>query len=143
MSVHQNNDADLKRIRQEERDRQVERVFHRILHFIERAIAVVTIVVLAVALAMEIFQMITVEGYLTDISNYLHSVLTVVVGLEFVRMLIDTTPASILEVLSVAITRHVILSHENPWSNLASIVCIAGLFAIRRFLIPRSNKKEA
>ena len=61
---------------------------------------------------------------------------------EFVRMLIDTTPANILEVLTVAITRHVILTHDNPWANVASIACIAGLFAIRRFLIRRSELKE-
>ena len=77
-----------------------------------------------------------------DLSSYLHDVLTIVVGLEFVRMLIDTTPASILEVLTVAITRHVILSHDDPWSNVACVACIAGLFAIRRFLVRRSELKE-
>ena len=70
------------------------------------------------------------------------ALLTIVVGLEFVRMLIDTTPANILEVLTVAITRHVVLSHENAWSNVASIACIAALFAVRRFLIRRSELKE-
>jgi len=64
------------------------------------------------------------------------------VGLEFARMLIDTTPASILEVLTVAITRQVILSHDNYWSTVACVACIAGLFAIRRFLIRRSELKE-
>ena len=49
---------------------------------------------------------------------------------------------NILEVLTVAITRHVVLSHDDPWSNLACIACIGGLFAIRRFLIPRSELKE-
>ena len=72
----------------------------------------------------------------------LHNLLAIVVGLEFVRMLIDTTPASILEVLTVAITRHVVLSNDSPWSILAYIACIAGLFAIRRFLIRRSELKE-
>ncbi len=128
--------------RQEKHDHRVEHVFRRILHFIERVIAAVTLIVLVVALALELIQMVTVEGYFTDISFYLQNVLTIVVGLEFVRMLIDTTPASILEVLTVAITRHVILSHDDPWSNLACVACIAGLFAIRRFLVRRSELKE-
>ena len=126
----------------EKHDHRIEHIFRRILHFIERAIAAVTIIVLIAALAVELYQMITVTGYLADISTYLHNVLTIVVGLEFVRMLIDTTPASILEVLTVAITRHVILSHDDPWSNVACIACIAGLFAIRRFLVRRSELKE-
>ena len=128
--------------KQEKRDHKVNHVYRRILHIIERVIATVTLVVLLVALGLEIYNMFTTAGYMTDISHYLQNVLTIVVGLEFVRMLIDTTPASILEVLTVAITRHVILSHDDPWSNLVSIASIAGLFAIRRFLIRRSELKE-
>ena len=56
-------------------------------------------------------------------------------------MLIDMTPANTIEVLIVAIARQVILTHDNPWSNVASVLCIAGLFATRRFLIPRSAMK--
>ena len=128
--------------KQEKRDHRLEHVFRRILHWIERLIAAITIIVLLAALGVELFRMFTTSGYLGDISTYLHHVLTIVVGLEFVRMLIDTTPASILEVLTVAITRHVILSHDDPWSNVACVACIAGLFAIRRFLIRRSELKE-
>ena len=127
--------------KQERRDHRVEHVFRRILHVIERCIAAATLIVLIVALCLELYQQF-ISGNLTNVDSYLHNVLTIVVGLEFVRMLIDTTPASILEVLTVAITRHVILSHDDPWSNLACVACIAGLFAIRRFLIRRSELKE-
>ena len=129
-------------VKQQKRDHRVEHVYRRILHVIERIIATVTILVLIAALVIEIHQMFVVEGYLADMNQYLHNILTIVVGLEFARMLIDTTPASILEVLTVAITRHVILSHDNYWSNVACVACIAGLFAIRRFLIPRAELKE-
>ena len=54
-------------------------------------------------------------------------------------MLIDMTPANTLEVLIVAIARQVIISHDNPWSNVASVLCIAGLFAVRRFLIRKAQ----
>ena len=126
----------------ERHDHRVEHVFRRILHFLERTSAAITILVMVAAMALEMYDMFTVDGYLSDINTYLHHVLTIVVGLEFVRMLIDTTPASILEVLTVAITRHVILSHDDPWSNLACVACIAGLFAIRRFLVRRHELKE-
>ena len=124
------------------RDSVVEHVFRRALHFLERVIAVITIVALLTALGLEIYEMFTTAGYFNDTHNMLHNLLTIVVGLEFVRMLIDTTPANILEVLTVAITRHVVLTHEDPLSNLASVACIAGLFAIRRYLIRRSELKE-
>ena len=125
------------------RDRTTEHIFRRILHVLERCIATITLLALLGALGVEIGHMITTGSeYFTDVNHMLHNLLTIVVGLEFVRMLIDTTPANILEVLTVAITRHVILSHDDPWSNLACIACIAGLFAIRRFLIRRSELKE-
>ena len=113
------------------------------LHIIERFIAVVTVLILLAALGLEIYQIIIGGAeYLSDVSHILHELLTIVVGMEFVRMLLDTTPANILEVLTLAITRHVILSHDDPWSNLACVACIAGLFAIRRYLVRRSELKE-
>lgn len=124
------------------RDRRAERLFQRVLYLLERIIAAVAIVAMVAALGMEIYRMCTVSGYAADVDHILHNLLTIVVGLEFVRMLIDTTPASILEVLTVAITRYVILSHEDYWSNVACIACIAGLFAIRRFLVRPGELQE-
>ena len=128
--------------RLEKHDHRVEHIFRRILHFLERVIASITLIVLLISLGLELYRMFAVPGHLGDLSEYLHNILTIVVGLEFVRMLIDTTPANVLEVLTVAITRHVILSHDDPWSNVACIACIAGLFAIRRFLVRRTELKQ-
>ena len=123
-------------------NKKFEHITHKILQVIEFCIAGLTIIVLVGMLALEIYRMFTVNGYFEDVNNYLHNILTIVVGLEFVRMLVDVTPASILEVLTVAITRHVIISHDDPWSNLACVVCVAALFATRRFLIRRSELKD-
>ena len=112
---------------------------HKCLHFLEWLIAIITLVVLVGMLGLEIYRMFTVDGYFSSIHTYLHNILTLVVGLEFVRMLLDMTPANTLEVLIVAIARQVIIAHDNPWSNVASVLCIAGLFAIRRFLIPKGE----
>ena len=125
------------------RDHRTEHLFRRVLHILERFIAAITILALLGSLGLEVYHMFTSgPAYFSDVSNMLHHLLMIVVGLEFVRMLIDTTPANILEVLTVAITRHVVLTHDDPLSNVACIACIAGLFAIRRFLIRRSELKE-
>ena len=125
-----------KRAKMEHRDHKVEHCFRWVLHQMERIIAIITLGALLTALGIEVYKMFVTAGYFSDASHILHNLLTIVVGLEFVRMLIDTTPANILEVLTVAITRHVVLSHSDPWSNIASVACIAGLFAIRRFSFP-------
>jgi uncharacterized membrane protein (DUF373 family) len=112
---------------------------HKTLHFLEWLIAIITLVVLVGMLVLEIYRMFTVADYFATIHTYLHNILTLVVGLEFVRMLLDMTPANTLEVLIVAIARQVIMTHDNPWANVASVLCIAGLFAIRRYLIPKAE----
>ena len=131
-----------KRAKMETRDHKVEHCFRWVLHQMERIIAIITLGALLTALGIEVYKMFVTAGYFSDASHILHNLLTIVVGLEFVRMLIDTTPANILEVLTVAITRHVVLSHSDPWSNIASVACIAGLFAIRRFLVRREELQE-
>lgn len=119
--------------------KKTETIIHKVLHILEAIIAVMTLIVLVGMLGLEVYRMFTVAGYFATADHYLHSILTIVVGLEFVRMLIDMTPANTLEVLIVAISRHVILSHDDPLSNVACVLCIAGLFATRRFLIPKKQ----
>ena len=132
-----------KRMKQGEKQGQrVNMLFRQLLHWLERLIAAITILVLVGNLAIECWRLIVNPCQLSDLSHILHALLGIVVGLEFVRMLIDTTPANIIEVLVLAITRYVVLTHEDPWSNLVSIVCIAILFAVRRFLIRPDELQE-
>ena len=119
--------------------KKVEFILRKVLHFLEGTIAILTLIVMVGMVGLEVYRMITVPGYFSDIHNYLHNILTILVGLEFVRMLIDMTPANTLEVLIVAIARQVIIAHDSPVSNVCSVLCIAGLFAIRRFLIPKAQ----
>ena len=119
--------------------KKVERIFRKILHWLEGIIATMTLVVLVGMIFQEVFRLFPVVGSFDTIHPYLHPILNLVVGLEFVRMLIDMTPANTIEVLIVAISRQVIISHEDPISNICCVLCIAGLFATRHFLI---SKKE-
>ena len=116
-------------------------MLQKFLHVLEFIISVLTLVVLVIMLGMEVYRMFTVAEYFSSMNTFLHNILTIVVGLEFVRMLIDLTPANTLEVLIVAISRHVILNHNDPIGNVACVLCIAGLFATRRFLIPKKEMK--
>lgn len=121
---------------------KTEHVYRRILHILELIIAGLAILVLIAALVLEVYEVITTEGYFEDLNHFLHNILTIVVGLEFVRMLIDMTPGNTLEVLIMATARHIIMNHDDKWTLLIGIICIAGLFATRRFLIPRSEMTE-
>ena len=118
------------------------RFFYKAVHFLECLIAILTIIVLTGIVGYEVYKMFVTDGYFSSANNYLQSILTVVVGLEFVRMLINLTPANTIEVLIVAIARQVIVTHNDALSNIACVICIGGLFAIRKFLIPKSAFKR-
>lgn len=121
---------------------KVEHFFRRVLHILELVISGLCILVLIGALVMEGFRLVTIPGYVTDLHQFLQNVLSIVVGLEFVRMLIDLTPANTLEVLIMATARYIIMNHEEPLTLLVGVACMAGLFAIRRFLVRRSEMSQ-
>ena len=63
----------------------------------------------------------------------------IVIGLEFVKLLMHLTPGNILEVLTMALSRGIIVNHGSAVENLMSIACIIALFAAKRYLIPRAE----
>lgn len=119
--------------------KKVASLFNVIVHVLEYLIAFLTLAVLVGLIGFEIYKMASINGYFQSADVYLQNILTIVVGLEFVRMLINLTPANTLEVLIVAIARQVIVDHSSPVNNIVCVLCIGGLFAIRKFLI---SKKE-
>ena len=118
---------------------RMEHRIRKVLHILELAIASVTIVVLVIGLAVNIWHVAADPTAFSNTAEFLHAVLNIVVGLEFVRMLIDMTPANTLEVLIMATARQIIMNHDSTTTLLIGIICIAILFAVRRFLIPRSD----
>ena len=118
---------------------KLRKVFSIAIHALEYVVALLMLGVLIYLIGYELYRMFTVDGYVVSTGAYLQNVLTVVVGLEFVRMLINLTPGNILEVLIVALARQVLIDNDSVLGNLVCIVCIAGLFAVRRFLVPRAE----
>ena len=119
--------------------KKVAKLFNIAVHMLEYLIAFLTLAVLVGLIGCEIYKMISTDGYFRSADVYLHNILTIVVGLEFVRMLINLTPANTLEVLIVAIARQVIVDHSSPVNNIVCVLCIGGLFAIRKFLISKKD----
>ena len=126
--------------------KKIEKVLHYMVEVIEIIIAVVTLCAMVYLLITEIVQIFIpdfqVNAHLADSKHFLESILGIVIGLEFVSMLVDFTPANILEVLVLAISRHVIINHTDAVSTIVCVVCIAGLFAIKRYLIPKEDMKK-
>ena len=126
--------------------KKTEKVLHYMVEVIEIIIAIITLLAMLYLLFTEVAKIFApdfaVNEHLADSKHFLESILGIVIGLEFVSMLVDFTPANVLEVLVLAISRHVIINHSDPVSTIVCVVCIAGLFAVRRFLIPKEDLKK-
>ena len=70
--------------------------------------------------------------------HFLENALDLVIGIEFIKMLIKHTPGSVVEVLLFALSRHMVLEGGNAMENLLTVCAIAIIFAIRRFLFIES-----
>lgn len=67
-------------------------------------------------------------------NELISSILWLVIGLEFVRMLLDHSHAAVLEVMLFAVARQMIASHTSMLDNLLAVVAIGGIFAVRKYL---------
>jgi len=107
------------------------------LEVIASVIIILGIVIMAVGLIKDILDMVGVVFDSQLSSRYeilISDALKVVIGIEFVKMLIKHTPESVIEVLLFTIARKLIASNSTAVELLIGVVAIAVLFVIRKFL---------
>lgn len=107
-----------------------------ILKATELIIAV--LLMLAIMISVCVTVAFGTENFLNngfDLDSILEKALTLVVGVEFVKMLILHTPESVIEVLLYAVARQIIVSHGNALQNLYGVVAIAGIFIVKKYLL--------
>lgn len=105
--------------------------------FIEIAISVIVliaIVILAIHITGDVFRMEDTPDIHDLFSTFLENALNLIVGVEFIKMLCRHTPGSAIEVLLFAIARQMVVEHTSPLENLVTIITIAIIFAIRKYL---------
>lgn len=126
----------------------VKNLILKLSHIFEMVLAVIILIKILLG-AFDLSRVIWVS-YISDIANpvayyeveaLLGHALLLVIGVELVIMLIVHTPESVVDVLLYAIARKLLLVPKDKGmiEVLMGIVCIAGLFAIKKYLF---DKKE-
>ncbi len=77
------------------------------------------------------FANVPFEEYIENLMSVAFSVIIVI---EFIRMLIRHSMNTVIEVLIFALARGMVAGHEEPINALISIIAIAVLLACRKFL---------
>lgn len=77
-----------------------------------------------------------------SLMKILDDAIILAIGAELIKMLCKHTPETVIEVLAFALARHLIVVHATPLENLITVIAIAVLFAVRRFLLNRHDMVE-
>ena len=108
---------------------------YQFLEYLQFFVALTIIIAIVITL-LTIPQQL---GMLTDLGSesliaFLEYVINVIISIELIAVLLHQTLDSIVEILSLAITRELILQHLHTYEFLIGVVAVAVLFAIRKFL---------
>ena len=107
----------------------------------EIVLSIIILIVIALAGIRLIFTITEIPIMDMDIdffTTFLANGLSLVVGVEFVKMLCTHTPGTVIEVLLFAISRQMIVGHVSGFEVLAGVAAIAGLFATLMYLYAKS-----
>ena len=100
------------------------------------------ILILSVHLLVQIFDFSMFNEGASSLVKLLDDAIILAIGAELIKMLCKHTPETVIEVLAFALARQLIVGHASALENLITVLSIAALFAIRRFLLKRYDMVE-
>ena len=102
----------------------------------------IAVIILAVRIVIDMLNIPFAQQGIDSLVAILDKAITLAIGAEFIKMLCKHTPETVIEVLAFALARQLIVGHAAPLENLITVIAIAALFAIRRFLLQRHDMLE-
>jgi len=75
-----------------------------------------------------------------EFNSVLSIAFSLVIGIEFIKMLCKHTPETVIDVLLFAIARYLVLYSEDSVSRTLSVISIAILFIVKRFVIDENYR---
>lgn len=113
-------------------------IIYNISRYAEIALSMVILLVIALAgfrLIMEVADTSVMSMDTEFFSTFLSQALSLVVGVEFVKMLCQHSAQTVVEVLMFATARQMVVEHLGPNETLLGVISIAILFGIRKYLM--------
>lgn len=111
---------------------------YNVARYTEIVLSVIILIVIALAGLRLIHALANIPVLDMDMdffSEFLSNALSLVVGVEFVKMLCRHSAQTVVEVLLFATARQMVVEHLQTAQTLIGVIAIAILFAIRKFLM--------
>ncbi len=125
--------------------KKLQDIMFEISYLFELFIAVIVGVAIMILAARMVVDMTNLELYhkgADSLVKFLDNAIILAIGAELIKMFCKHTPETVIEVLAFALARQLIIGHAASWENLITVVAIAILFAVRRFLLKRHDMVE-
>lgn len=121
-----------------------ERLYHHIkwVEFGIAGILVLALVVIAGRMIVDFWQVAPSLGSEELIDLILADAFLLVIGVEFVKMIIKPTSENILEVIMLTITRSLIMDHSSMVQTLIGVLSMLILFIIRKYFFCEMRRDE-
>ena len=116
-----------------------------IIYVISRYTEIVLSIILLIVIILLIFPVLynfikipILEITLNQFNDFLGNALSLLIGVEFVKMLARHTAENLLEVLMFAIARQMVVEHLNMFERLIGVIALVTIFAIRKYLLMKT-----
>ena len=121
--------------------KKIQNQLMKVLKILEYLVAVALIIAMVISLISLVIQQsssFSIESF--HLESYLSFALSLIVGIEFVKMLILQTPGSLVEVVMFAVARQIIMSHDSAVENLIGVIAVLLTFLCRKYLLGEGSK---
>lgn len=121
--------------------KKIQNQLMKVLKILEYLVAVALIIAMVISLISFVIQQsssFSIESF--HLESYLSFALSLIVGIEFVKMLILQTSGSLVEVVMFAVARQIIMSHDSAVENLIGVIAVLLMFLCRKYLLGGGSK---
>lgn len=125
---------------------KLQRLMYNISISLELVVGVILIIGILVAASGMLHELQILFDNRLDpnaFSNFLHMAFNIVIGIEFLKMLCRHNLSSVVEVLLFTVARHMVAVETSSLENLLTVIAVAILFCVRKWLfIPNLDDKK-
>ncbi|WP_130861784.1 hypothetical protein [Bacilliculturomica massiliensis] len=110
----------------------------------EGIISLIILICIGIELVMLVnnYEIFSMDLSTVQLRSMLSDIMWLVIGLEFIKMLLEHSQGAVLDVMLFAIARQMLLEH-GMLDNLAAVLAIGMVFAIRKFLYDQSEDRKS
>lgn len=124
---------------------KVRTIIQKICVLLELIAALLVLVAIVLSIISLISDVGVFQRLMTDMSefkHYLEQIFMLVIGMEFLGMLCRPSSENVIEVLIFLVARHMIVGDTTPYQDFVSVISVALLCVLRRYLRDAADKKR-